>query len=662
MVFSQYLQTLWRLISTGGLDQSCSQGSLRSTGDDRCTKIEAPQLTGSAGSHLEGAGMGAKILLLEWQLKEKDEEAAKWRAQAKMLEMNLEAADDDYNDLEGSLKIQTDKIQAMRVCYDALQGSSNAKQARIQELEATVSQREFVNRWQQDELGRIKRRLTEKESIANARRLPRAPQGAKFRVNRNEFTGGGQGCISAVTMTVRLAAKVPHPDAESRAEVAREEAALAAIPPHENIIAAVAWASNSQVGIEEYDVESVEPAFRERDALLLELADHDLGREIWSSRQTSQPTIEKRRALDIACQLTRGLRHIHEAGYIHGDIKEGNLLCFGDTLKIADFGCARRLSDVNDWEGSHIFLTPAVSMRAAKQGKADEMRATCVVIHNLISRRNAVAVLDDQYEGLSGDDKARVDAQCRAVYSEEQLERCSDGQIMDQGLRLAAAEHLELIGIDEIVLVVEGLPQELLAAVLQGINRPSTLCLDTLYKMLAAALDDARWERPASPSTDGWSFAGWEANKASGDQRGNSADEDSSSDDEDISSSDEDSSSADDGDSSSADDEDSSSDDEDDDVTDGDSCRGSWSEDVDSVPSGAGSHSKGGSCSHEDSSCGDSDECCSLASYAVTLCYEAALGSCEEGSGTEEEAGSSDAQASSDAEFAFLMALLLQGP
>lgn len=108
-----------------------------------------------------------------------------------------------------------------------------------------------------------------------------ALQGAKFRVNRNEFTSGGQGCISVVTMTVRLAAKVPHPDAESRAEVAREEAALAAIPPHENIIAAVAWASNSQVGIQEYDVESVEPASRERDALLLELADHDLGREIW---------------------------------------------------------------------------------------------------------------------------------------------------------------------------------------------------------------------------------------------------------------------------------------------------------------------------------------------------------------------------------------------
>ncbi len=45
--------------------------------------------------------------------------------------------------------LQTDKIQAMRVCYYALQGSSNAKQARIQELEATVSQHEFVNQWQQ---------------------------------------------------------------------------------------------------------------------------------------------------------------------------------------------------------------------------------------------------------------------------------------------------------------------------------------------------------------------------------------------------------------------------------------------------------------------------------------------------------------------------------
>jgi len=52
----------------------------------------------------------------------------------------------------------------------------------------------------------------------------------------------------------------------------------------------------------------------------------------------------------FARQLLQGLAYIHASGIIHGDIKPKNLLVFGDTLKIADFG----LSIVDN----HSIITP----------------------------------------------------------------------------------------------------------------------------------------------------------------------------------------------------------------------------------------------------------------------------------------------------------------
>src|SRR5207248_349285 len=43
--------------------------------------------------------------------------------------------------------------------------------------------------------------------------------------------------------------------------------------------------------------------------------------------------------LDVAIQSARGLGALHEFGYVHGDVKPGNILLTGDgQVKVADFG------------------------------------------------------------------------------------------------------------------------------------------------------------------------------------------------------------------------------------------------------------------------------------------------------------------------------------
>lgn len=56
-------------------------------------------------------------------------------------------------------------------------------------------------------------------------------------------------------------------------------------------------------------------------------------------------------ALDIVIEILKGLKYIHEKGYIHRDIKPENILTkagTGSTLlyKIADFGFARPIGKI----------------------------------------------------------------------------------------------------------------------------------------------------------------------------------------------------------------------------------------------------------------------------------------------------------------------------
>ncbi|WP_338119372.1 protein kinase domain-containing protein [Streptomyces parvus] len=55
-------------------------------------------------------------------------------------------------------------------------------------------------------------------------------------------------------------------------------------------------------------------------------------------------------------QICEGLTHLHEAGWIHGDLKPANILVMADgTIRLADFNTAARL------EGTHAYAPPFTS-------------------------------------------------------------------------------------------------------------------------------------------------------------------------------------------------------------------------------------------------------------------------------------------------------------
>ena len=75
------------------------------------------------------------------------------------------------------------------------------------------------------------------------------------------------------------------------------------------------------------------------------------------------------RALDIAALLADALAAVHEAGYLHGDVKPGNVGFASDgSPKLLDFGLAREANDATGLGGTLRYLSPEVlSGRAADE-------------------------------------------------------------------------------------------------------------------------------------------------------------------------------------------------------------------------------------------------------------------------------------------------------
>ncbi len=79
--------------------------------------------------------------------------------------------------------------------------------------------------------------------------------------------------------------------------------------------------------------------------------------------ELSKP-LEERRVVDIAKQVCKGLAYLHSHGYVHRDIKPGNLLlCAGEQVKIGDFGIAyghhhSRLTSTGQPLGTAAYMAP----------------------------------------------------------------------------------------------------------------------------------------------------------------------------------------------------------------------------------------------------------------------------------------------------------------
>jgi hypothetical protein len=95
--------------------------------------------------------------------------------------------------------------------------------------------------------------------------------------------------------------------------------------------------------------------------------------------------------LEIARQVTQGLRCAHEAGIVHRDLKPGNVMLLPDgTVKILDFGLAKARDQSVSETGAHFgtvsYMSPEQIRGVAVDGRAD-LWAVGVVLYEMLAQQ-----------------------------------------------------------------------------------------------------------------------------------------------------------------------------------------------------------------------------------------------------------------------------------
>jgi serine/threonine protein kinase len=103
--------------------------------------------------------------------------------------------------------------------------------------------------------------------------------------------------------------------------------------------------------------------------------------------------------LEIAKQITEGLRCAHDAGIVHRDLKPGNVMLLPDgTVKILDFGLAKArdqsLSEPGARFGTVSYMSPEQIRGEAADERAD-LWATGVVLHEMLTARKPFGGVED---------------------------------------------------------------------------------------------------------------------------------------------------------------------------------------------------------------------------------------------------------------------------
>ena len=96
-------------------------------------------------------------------------------------------------------------------------------------------------------------------------------------------------------------------------------------------------------------------------------------------------------AISMATLLAEALAALHEAGYLHGDVKPSNVgFTVNGLPKLLDFGLARERDDADTTGGTLRYLSPeALAGRPADE--ADDIWSLCVVLHEMVAGEHPFA-------------------------------------------------------------------------------------------------------------------------------------------------------------------------------------------------------------------------------------------------------------------------------
>lgn len=151
---------------------------------------------------------------------------------------------------------------------------------------------------------------------------------------------------------------------DARTQFAIEQRLTTELPPHPGVVR----------GLEAGDVDG-------RPYVAMELAP---GEDL---RRMLGPTviIPRSRALAIVRAACEAAAHLHDHGYVHGDINPGNLVVdTDDHVTLIDLGVARRVGEGGTVRGTHAYMAPE-QVRGEAWTPATDVFALGVVLWELVA-------------------------------------------------------------------------------------------------------------------------------------------------------------------------------------------------------------------------------------------------------------------------------------
>ena len=101
--------------------------------------------------------------------------------------------------------------------------------------------------------------------------------------------------------------------------------------------------------------------------------------------------VPEREAVSIAVALADALATLHDAGYLHGDVKPSNIgFTTAGSPKLLDFGLAREPNDAGVVGGTLRYASPEV-LSGRPAAEPDDVWSLAVVLHEMVSRDHPFA-------------------------------------------------------------------------------------------------------------------------------------------------------------------------------------------------------------------------------------------------------------------------------